>query len=226
MSTVGFVEKVNRKSGTNKNGRPYTLYSLKLLSKEGDFLPGYYQCGFDAPACKEGDYIKLDAVKNDRGNFDVNVKSIKTSKNPPSKPSAPETQSQGGSAPKGGGGGFKSNPETQAAIHYQNSRTAAIAATSLLLEHGALKLVKADTKAGAASRFDIITESIDKMTVKYFNDLNEQPFRIMEKVADFGVTSAGGDGALPDSEDEDEFADDDGFEADDFAGDDDDDDFE
>lgn len=195
--TVAFVERISEKSGTGRTGKPYTLYSMKLLSKDGEFLPGYYQCGFDKPPCKEGDYIKLEATKNDRGNFDVNVKSIKTSKNPPKKPDAPERKSSGGSKSSGG---FQKDPATQKNIHYQNSRSAAIDAVALLLEHGGLKLIKADTKAGSASRFDTITQAIDKMTVKYFNDL--ESFRLFETVSDVGVADTSGDGELPDTEEE------------------------
>lgn len=213
MSIVAFVEKINTKKGTNRNGNPYTLWSMKLLDKEGEFLPGYYQCGFDKPQCQEGDYIKLEATKNERGNFDVDVKSIKTSKNPPKKPEAPESRKGGGKA----SGGFKSDPATQKNIHYQNSRTAAIQAAALLLEYGGIKLVKADTKAGAAARFDIITETIDKLTVKYFNDL--ETHRLFETVADVGVRDQSGDGDLPDTE-EDNFEEGDEFESDDFGDDD------
>ena len=117
MSTVAFVKKLNSKSGTNRNGNPYTLYSLKLQSKDGDELPGWYQCGFDKPVCKEGDYVKLEATPKGN-NFDVTKGSIKVSKNPPAAPKAPEREQSGG--------GGRGNGQTQKNIHYQNSRTATI----------------------------------------------------------------------------------------------------
>lgn len=217
LSVIAFVEKLSTKSGTGSTGRPYTLYSLKLQDKDGEMLAGYYQCGFDAPPCKDGDYIKLDATpKGD--NWEVVKGSIKVSKNPPAKPAAPAQEKSAGKSE-----GYNS-PDRQNSIVYQSSRKDAVETVALLLEHGALKLVKADTKAGAASRFDLITAAIDKVTVAYFNDVTT--LRKLESVADT-VVDLSGDGELPDADEEevesddfddlppagdDDFGDDDEFE--------------
>lgn len=194
MSTIAFVQKVNTKSGTNRNGNPYTLFSLKLADKDGNELPGWYQCGFDRPVCKEGDYVKLDATPKGN-NFDVVKGSIKVSKNPPAAPvqaasSSPAT------------GGAKSGGRTQQNIHYQNSRTAAIELVGLLIDNKALPLVKADSKAGVTARYDVILDSVNKLTVQLFNDL--ETFRLFDTVVDGGEVSTEGDGELPDSEETEE----------------------
>lgn len=197
MSVIGFVEKINSHTGTGSNGKPYTLWSMKLSDESGAELDGWYKTGFDKPPCKEGDYIKCEAVpatKGKPGNFDVNVATIKVAKNPPAKPASEKNESTGGGyAPRDGGA-------TQRNIHYQNSRTAAIETVRLLLENKALKLKAGDTAAAVQQHFDVITGSIDKLTVKYYNDL--ETHRLLNDVADYYEFSNEGDGPLPDAEDE------------------------
>lgn len=215
MSTIGFVQKINSKSGTNRNGKPYTLSSMKLSDKDGNELPGWYQFGFEKPSCKEGDYVKLEATPKGN-NWEIVKGSVKVSKNPPAAPRK-ERQEAGAS------GGSKDYGQTQKNIHYQNSRTAAIEVIGLLLENDALPMSAAKSKAGQSARFDEILSSVNKLTVQYFNDL--ETFRLFDTVADAGVVSTAGDGELPDAgeepEAEDEFEsdipfedeeDDDGFE--------------
>jgi hypothetical protein len=198
---VAFVAKKNVKQGQGRNGKPYTLYSLKLQDKEGNQLDGWYGCGFENPACNEGDYVQLEAVPSPRsaGNFDVDVNSIRISKNPPK---APAAASSGGSG--GGGKSYGKSPDESARIVYQNSRTAAIETVGILLEHNGLKLRKGDTKAVMTANFDLINEAIDKVTVEYFRDIYaegfEDKFRILETVADGGEVSTEGDGELPDAD--------------------------
>lgn len=203
MSTIGFVKKINSKSGTNRNGKPYTLSSMKLSDKDGQELPGWYQLGFDKPPCKEGDYVKLEATPKGN-NWEVVKGSVKVSKNPPAAPRQ-ERQEAGPS-----GGSSKDYGQTQKNIHYQNSRTAAIEVVGLLLEHDALPMSAAKGKAGQTARFDEILASVNKITVQYFNDL--ESFRLFETVADGGVVDTSGDGDLPDADEEPE--EEDGFEAD------------
>lgn len=198
MSTIGFVTGYHEKTGMGRNNRPYTLYSFQMVDKDGNKIPGYFQCGFDKPACKDGDYIKVDTAP-DGNNFKVTVPSIKISKNAPAMPKQQAPASGGGQAGYSGGG---NREDVQNAIQYQSSRKDALHAVELLLANDALKLVKADTKAGAASRFDVILAAIDKLTVAFYNDVGT--LRKLESVADVGVVDLEGDGDLPDSEDEEE----------------------
>lgn len=208
MSVVAFVKKLNSKSGTNRNGKPYTLSSIKLADKDGNELPGWYQFGFDKPACKEGDYVKLEATPKGN-NFEIVKGSVQVSKNPPAAPQAvSQSQPSASSAPQS-----KDYGQTQKNIHYQNSRTAAIEVVGLLLEHDALPLSSAKSKAGQTSRFDEIVASVNKLTVQYFNDL--ETFRLFDTVSDAGEVDTSGDGELPDTEEADDFEDD-GFESGEF----------
>ncbi|MHC4371674.1 MAG: single stranded DNA-binding domain-containing protein [Planctomycetota bacterium] len=179
MSTVvAFVDKVSSKSGTGRNGKPYTLYSLKLMDESGSALPGWYQNGFDQPACKDGDYVKLDATpKGD--NFEVVKNSIRVSKNPPAKP---QSEYEKSNPRKGGGsggatvktsdlfgdiGGYNTEDDIRR-MSWSAARSDAISVVELLVEAKALPLPAASSKAGAASRFDIITESVEKLTNQFF----------------------------------------------------------
>lgn len=180
MSTIAFVEKVNSRSGTGRNGKPYTLYSLKLMDDHGQSLPGWYNCGFDKPACQERDYVKLEATpKGD--NFDVVKGSIKVSKNPPK---APQSEYEQKRAASGGGGraatvktselfgqigGYNTEDDIRR-MSYSAARSDALRLVEILVSEKALALPAATSKAGAASRFDIITEAVDKLTVEFFFD--------------------------------------------------------
>jgi hypothetical protein len=213
----GFVEKINQKKGNGAKG-PWVLYSALLIDKEGEKV-GWFNFGFDAPACKEGDYVQLTAEFNDKyKNYEVSKTQV--SKNPPAKPAAKD-------APKKGGGGYQKDPNVQAQIAYQAARNSAISTIELLLANGGLKLRKGDSKAIVAANFDIIMAAIDKVTVEFFRDVIAEGFedtlRKLETVSDSGDIDTSGDGDLPDSDDDE----DNGFdEADDMDDGDDDDDFE
>lgn len=208
---VAFVAKVNQKKGTSRKGKPYTLFSMRLTDKDGEEIDAWFQCAFDKPECQEGDYIKVVTEPRDDGNFDVKVDSIQVSKNPPANPAAKKKASGG----KGGGAGAKvsesdlfgeiggyNTEDDIRRMSYTAARTHALEAVGLLLEYGGLKLVKADSKAGVASRFDIITEAVDKLTIEYFFDAAGG--RKLTTVADSFEGAPEGDGPLPDAE-EDEF---------------------
>lgn len=229
-SFVGFVAKINKVTKNSaKTGKPFTLWSFRATDKDGQEIDHWFNCAFDKPDCQEGDYIKFDAEPSPRreGNYDVSVPSIKVSKNPPANPAANKPSGGGAkAAPKasdlfGEIGGYNTEDDIRR-MSYTAARTQAIEVVALLLEHGGIKLPKTDSKAGAAARFDLITEAIDKVTVEYFYDAATG--RKLEVVADsFEVLE--GDGPLPDADveddafaddPEDEFADDEEFADDDF----------
>jgi len=210
MSTIGFVKKLNTKSGTGRNGKPYTLYSMKLADKDGTELPGWFQCGFEKPTCKEGDYVKLEATPNGN-NFDVTKGSVQVSKNPPAAP-AGTGSSSGGAAAKvkesdlfGTIGGYNTEDDVRR-MTYSNARSAAIEVVKLLLDADAIGLPASKNKASASSRYDIITAAVDKLTVQYFFDAASG--RKLESVADDEPVAQEED--IPDSQ---EFEDDIPFDA-------------
>lgn len=189
----GFVGRINEKAGRGRKG-PWTLYSTKLQDANGEDSTDWLSFGFDKPNVKEGDYVKVTVDKDDKG-YD-RVTEVKKLKNPPAR--AEKASSSGSESSDAG-------VSKQSSIHYQNSRTAAIETVKLLMEADALALPKANTKPGEAKRFAIITSSIDKFTVQYYNDL--ETMRLLETVADAGVTNSDPDSPLPPDADGDEVED-------------------
>lgn len=187
----GFVGRINTKTGQGKRG-PWTLYSTKLQHADGTDSSDWISFGFDRPSVKEGDYVK---VTVDTVDGREKVTEVKKLKNPPARAEKQGSTSSGGSSDTSG-------VSKQSSIHYQNSRTAAIETVKLLIEADALALPKANTKPGEAKRFAIITSAIDKFTVQYYNDL--ETMRLLETVADAGVTNSDPDSPLPDDADGDE----------------------
>lgn len=182
----GFIGRINTKSGQGRRG-PWTLYSTKLQDEAGKDSSDWISFGFDRPSVKEGDYVKITV---DTVDGREKVTEVKKLKNPPARA---EKASSSGSTGSG------SAVSTQSSIHYQNSRTAAIATVSLLIQSDSLALPKANTKPGEAKRFAIIAAAIDKFTVQYYNDL--ETMRLLETVADAGVTNSDPDSPLPDDAD-------------------------
>lgn len=221
--TVGFVTKINAHKGvSSKNGRPYTLYSFRLVDKSGEAINQWFNTGFNAPECQEGDYVKVTAEPGRKeGNLDV--KSVVVSKNPPAMPEVKQPAAGGTrgntSAPSrsktselfGEIGGYNTEDDIRR-ITMSVARDHALRAVELLLANDGLKLVKADSKAGFQNRFEVILEAIDKLTVEYYFD--NATGRKLETISD-GFKQPEGDGDLPDFEDgepvavadeEDEFA--------------------
>ncbi len=172
---IGFVEKIGEKHGTGRNGKPYTMYSMKLQEADGSVLDTWFKLGFNRPTkFKEGDHIKFEATFNEKyNNWDVDQQNVKVNKNPPKKPQSEFEKSQ---AAKGGAkvteselfgeiGGYNTEDDV-ARMTWASARTAAISAAELLIVGNGLKLPK--TKP--ADCFDVITATIDKLTVEYFND--------------------------------------------------------
>ena len=221
---IGFVEKLSSKTGTNRLGRPYTLHSMKIQDPNGQVIEGWFQLGFNPPPCQEGDFVKLDATPNG-ANFAVTEGSIKVSKNPPAKPASPARGQSNTVAASGGSGsyaratvktselfgdigGYNTEDDIRR-MSYSAARSDALKAVELLLANDGLKLIKADSKAGSQARFDLITSTIDKLTVEFFFDAATG--RKLESVADSGqVNVAGGNDPLPVS---DEAEEDDVFDA-------------
>lgn len=184
----GFVGRINEKTGRGKRG-PWSLYSTKLQDERGEDSTDWLSFGFDKPNVSEGDYVKVTVDKDDNG-YDKVVE-VKKLKNPPAR-----TAAESKAAASSGSTNSADGPSKQSSIHYQNSRTAAIQAVSLLIEADALELPKAGTKPSQAKRFAVIVAAIDKLTVQYFNDL--ESMRLLATVADAGVIDTKPDAPLPD----------------------------
>lgn len=184
-TVTAFVEKVFANEREGRTG-PYTLYSFKVQDAEtGKVDPLYYNCGFDDPKVKEGEYIRFNASPNPKSSkgLDVDVSSIRVSQKPPARPTNPEpAPARGG---RGGGGGYKKDPKVQRAISYQAARKDALYLVEILLENEGLPVIGTTGKAAKAKRYDEITAYVDKLTVRLFNDT--ETLRLLESVDDEGA---------------------------------------
>jgi hypothetical protein len=193
---TGFVKKINRKEMNGKSG-PFTAYSLRVELENGAEFSDWISLGFKPPAFKEGDYGSFALGKNARGY--ATLEEYKALKNPPKQQQAAASAGyKSGSGPAG--------DTRQSAIHYQSSRSAAIAAVEILHKLDAIPLSGAKTKAGEAKRYEEVIALIDKLTVRYFNDC--ETHRLLESVVDDGASKKDA-GKLPDDEDVDPTPDDD-----------------
>ncbi len=200
---TGFVKKINTKNGTGKGGKAWTAYSFRVAGEDGQEIDKWFSGGFKRPETSdgtpvaEGDFIRFEA-KDDQYNS-VDPSSYKRSKNPPANGGGAGSSAAG--APVSSGGG----PNTQTSIHYQNSRTAAIALVDALLTHDSLPVTAGKNKGDKAKRYEQVLGFVDKITVQFFNDLQvageSNPFRILDSVAD-GRIDGHVESELPDDVDE------------------------
>ncbi len=242
VTVTGFVAKIFERSGTS-NGRDWTAYSAKIQdAKTGDELPLYYQFGFDKPNLKEGDYVQFKAEPKDDKAAQADPATVKHGKNPPARPETKKQESKGGGKKGGwGGGGAKvtkselfgdiggyNTEDDIRRMSLSNSRDAAVATVTALLEHDALPMSAAKNKGGQAKRYDEILSQIDKLTVKFFFDAATG--RVLEHVSDEGTVDTSAKGELPEDSDDDGFEEPEqpvpGDEDDGFESEDDDDEFE
>lgn len=195
----GFVVKINTKTGQGKRG-PWTLYSVKLEGEDGVELKDWLSYGFDKPKFKEGDFIKLEAEKNDKGYLQVDIDSVKVAKNPPAR------AGKGGG--NGGGGGDSSHGNYKGGgVDYNSAVARSIELVDLLIKHDALTLSAAKGAGGIEKRRAEIEAVVDKYTVKLYNDIKS--LRLLETVADAGVIDKSPDGELPPEGGEEDKGDDD-----------------
>lgn len=177
-TVIGFVDKINEKNGQSARGA-WTAYSIKIQdATTGDVNPLWFQFGFEKPGFAEGDYIEFQAEpKNDKAAQFV-AGSGKKPKNPPAKPAAPEAAKKGGWGGKakvtkselfGDIGGYNTEDDIRR-ISLSSARTAAVDVIIALLEHDALPMSGAKSKAGQSKRYAEVLAMIDKLTVRYFFD--------------------------------------------------------
>ena len=188
MEAVGYVEAITTRDGVNKNGKPYTMYNVKLVEKTGDTT--YVGFGFNPPAFKEGQWIK--AVVEQNGQY-LNYKGGNLSVADGPAP-AGSGQPSPGRATGGSSGGSRNeyweNKEkrdievTQPRIQYQAARKDAVQIVSAMLSHDSLPISVAQGKTGESKRFEQILDYVEKITVQFYQDT--ESLRVLEKHADAG----------------------------------------
>lgn len=181
---TGVVEKVYKKHGTNKNGKPYTLYSAKVQG-----LEQWASFGFKDPEIDEGDVVKLRGEIDDR-NFRVSQHRIETKGE--GKPAAQARQGGGGKPNFAANAAsrdayFKDKEkhdreEREPRIQYQAARKDALEFLQVLAAQDALPITAASGKGNKAKRFEELEEIVDKLTVRFYKDT--LTLRVLERVQD------------------------------------------
>jgi len=200
---IGYVSGINLKQGMGKNGKPYTVYNVNLMQKDGSELRVGW--GFNAPAFQEGVWIKTTAEQN--GQY-LNYKGAPVETAPgaaPAQASAPSTQPSSSGGSKDGYWEEKDRYYKEVEIPritFSASRTAALTFLGILDKHDALPLSSAAGKAGQTKRFEQLHEYLEKLTVQFYHDADT--LRLLEKVADAGVVEVPLRGELPDEVTEEE----------------------
>jgi hypothetical protein len=175
---TGFVAKISEKTGTGRRG-PWTLYSGKIEKEDGTEYDDWVSFGFDKPNVKQGDYVKITTEKDSKGY--EKVQHVEQLKNAPAK------ASPGGGAAVASANVGAPTGRRQESIEYQSSRKDAIQMLECLIQMDALPITSAKTKAGEAKRYEELMDLVDKLTVRYYNDVST--LRIFDTVADEGVST-------------------------------------
>lgn len=181
MRYEGFVAKISSREiqSKRKNGRSSTAYSFKLENADGTEQEDWIGFGFEAPPFKEGDYISVDAERNEAGYLNYTKGTGQQIKNPPARSSAKRSATAGNADPgsqsaTAGSGDSSTGAATadrQTQIVLQHSQEMAISAAAVLLANDALPMTKAQTPAGTAKRFDEVRAMVDKLTRKFYDDV-------------------------------------------------------
>ena len=133
-----------------------------------------------------------------RGNVDGNSFRVEQHKVLEDAP-APRAQSGSGGGYRGGsGGGGKDDywkakeardiEHTQPRIQYQSSRKDALEFLNILIQSDALPVTAAQNKASKAKRFEEIEAILDKLTVRFYHDV--ETLRVLSRVQDSDADDA------------------------------------
>lgn len=196
----GEIAIISKREVKLRNG-PGTAYSAKVVKPDGVEYDEWIGFGFKEPDCKQGDSVIITA-KQENGYWkaiDVQVTKVATvgAAAPAAPASGPSgsTESSASSAPQASSSSKRTVDQN---IHYQNSRSAAIELTDLLLKHDAVPLSKTTGKAGQAARYEELTALVNKLTVILYHDL--ATFRLVNDIADVYEVPVAEPGFDPDPE--------------------------
>jgi len=139
--TTGRVDRINAKTGQGAHG-PWTAYSLQI---DGN----WWNYGFKAPPCKEGDTVTYTMGKDAKG-YDT-ASNVSVTAAAPAAPTA-----VAGKAPVN---------TRDVSIQYQSCRKDAIALLPVLLEQGAF-VYPAKTKT--ADKYDLLLAVVDELTARNY----------------------------------------------------------
>ncbi len=178
----GYVAKALRKDGTQKNGKAWFKFNVKLVLDSGQESPWISFPFNKSIPFAEGQYVSFDAVADEKGYFNV----VEGTGAFPTPPAAAAPAAAANSTAKGNTG--PSYPEQQAQknqhIVYQSSRKDALEFVALALANDALPLLGTKGKAAEAKRYEEVLDIVNKLTVQFFHDVTT--LRLLESVADAG----------------------------------------
>ena len=201
MPTVtGFIRNTDVRKGTTKQGKPWEKYKATLATDKDELL---VEWPFNVkPQVREGDYVEL-IYNEEKGYNVIDTSSVK--RLDPPKPTVAVKTAQQPAASASGTTGFgefnrKTNPEDASRMSWSAAREHAIQLVGILLSNDALVIPKAQTKAGQAERYDVVTQAVHKLTVEFYNDTVTQ--RKLATVADAGVVDVAAKGELPAASDD------------------------
>lgn len=195
----GFVKRINMKEGKGKKPpyRAWKAFSCKIEKDDGTEYDEWLSLGFEEPTFKQGDYVKMTAEKDNAGYFKVDPDSVQIKKNAPARSGGSgETKSD---VPSSGGSGSSRGNYSKGGVDWNSAVARSIELVNVLLTHDALPISAQKGKAAEAKRFEEILAAVDKLSVKFYNDVIS--LRLLETVADT-VPDTKPDGTLPDSEEE------------------------
>jgi len=190
---VGLVADINSKTGSGKRG-PWELRNVKVELTDGSVQ--WLSLGFGIKDKQPNPLFQLS--KGAFGAFEYTEEQSKDGKYTnkivstfqPREAPKPVVE-----APQAVKAGTSVYHERDDRIGYQNSRTAAIETVKALLEHNAVPLSKTAGGTGVQARYEEIIELVNKLTVRYSNDL--KTFRLFDSVVDDGDSTEPDEG-LPD----------------------------
>lgn len=192
----GTVAKIATKTGRSRRGQ-WTLYSFITQDESGN-ENGWVTFGFEAPPFHEGDFIEYETETDQDGRVQYKKgtgKIIPRPKQPEQPTRAEQVSSQAAAGGNSQSSGSASLDARQQSIVLQHSQEMAIKAVTVLLQNDSLPTTGAKTKAGEAKRFEEIVAAIDKLTVKYFNDVVSG--RLLSNVPDMGIINTAPDAQIP-----------------------------
>jgi hypothetical protein len=181
---TGTVAILAEKEFNGRNGKAYA-YSAKVEKADGSEYEEWLGLGFKKPDFEKGDEVVITAQK-EKGFWkaiEVEVTKRQTAGDQDQEDQESGASGSAGSAASSAPAASSSRKiKTDESIHYQNSRTAAIALTDLLLRNNALPVTGTTGKAGTAKREEEITAVVNKYTVILYHDL--QTFRLINDIED------------------------------------------
>jgi hypothetical protein len=179
----GYVAKALRKEGTQRNGKAWFKFNVKLALDSGQESPWISFPFNKSIPFAEGQYVSFDAVADEKGYFNV-VEGTGAILTPPAAAAAPAAAANDAAKGTAPTAYQEAQAQKDVRISFQAARNSAIEVVGLLLANDALPLLGTKGKAAEAKRFEEVLDIVNKLTVQFHNDA--QTLRLLESVADAG----------------------------------------